>query len=88
MSYFSEMSYKTDMIRAVAYPNSRVPTGQGKVREICQGKVRKFCKMVREKSGNSVKWSGKLENHYKVREKSGNFKIVFVQTPQKLNKQI
>ena len=62
MSYFSEMSYKTAMIRAVAYPNSRVPTGQGKVREICF--------------------------FFKVREKSGNFKIVFVQTPQKLNKHI
>ena len=31
---------------------------------------------VREKSGNSVKWSGKLEN-LQVREKSGNFKIMF-----------
>ena len=50
------MSYKTDMIRAVAYPNSRVPTGQGKVSEIY------FFFKVREKSGNSVKWSGKLEN--------------------------
>ena len=77
MSYISEMSYKTDMICAVAYPNSRVPTGQGKVREVCQGKVREFCKMVRE-----------IRKSLKVREKSGNFKIVFVQTPQKLNKQI
>ena len=72
MSYISDMSYKTDMIRAVAYPNSRVPTGQGKVKEICQGKVREFCKMVRE-----------IRKSLKVREKSGNFKIVFVQTVQK-----
>ena len=41
---------------------SRVPTGQGKVREIC------FFFKVREKSGSSVKWSGKLENLLKVRE--------------------
>ena len=34
----------------------RVPTHQGKVREIW------FFFKVREKSGNSVKWSGKLEN--------------------------
>ena len=34
----------------------RVSTGQGKVREIC------FFFKVSEKSGNSVKWSGKLEN--------------------------
>ena len=34
----------------------RVPTGQGKVREIW------FFFKVREKSGNSVKWAGKLEN--------------------------
>ena len=51
MSYVSEISYKTDMIRAIAYPNSRVPTGQGK-----------SGKFVREKSGYSIKWSGKLEN--------------------------
>ena len=37
-------------------PFYRVPTGQGKVREIC------FFFKVREKSRNSVKWSGKLEN--------------------------
>ena len=34
----------------------RVPTRQGKVREIC------FIFKVREKSGNSVKWSGKFGN--------------------------
>ena len=33
----------------------RVSTGKGKVREIC------FSFKVREKSGNSIKWSGKLE---------------------------
>ena len=56
----------------------RVPSGQGKVREICC-----FFK-VREKSGNSVKWSGKLENL----RKSGNFKIMLCSTHQNLNKQI
>ena len=40
---------------------------------------------VREKSGNSVKWSGKFEN-LKVREKSGNFKVIFIQTPQNIKK--
>ena len=29
-----------------------------------------------------------IRKSLKVREKSGNFKIVFVQTPQKLNKHI
>ena len=43
-----------------------MPTGQGKVREI------RFVFRVREKSGNSVKWSGKSENL----QKSGNFKIM------------
>ena len=47
----------------------RVPTGQGKVREIC------FYFKVREKSGNSVKWSGKLENLQKS-GKRRNFKIM------------
>ena len=42
-----------------------------------QGKFREFCKMVRE-----------IRKSLKVREKSGNFNIVFVQTAQKLNKQI
>ena len=46
--------------------NPRVPTCKGKVREIC------FFFKVREKSGNSVKWSGKLENL----QKSGSFKIM------------
>ena len=44
-----------------------MPTRQGKVREIW------FFFKVREKSGNSVKLSGKLENL----QKSGNFKIMF-----------
>ena len=44
----------------------KVSTGQGKVREIC------FFFKVREKSENSVKWSGKSENL----QKSGNFKIM------------
>ena len=47
-----------------------MPTGQGKVREIC------FFFKVREQSGNSVKWSGKLENLLK----SGNFKITIYYT--------
>ena len=40
----------------------RVPTGQGKVRD--------FFFKFREKSGNSVKWSGKLENLRKSGKKS------------------
>ena len=39
-----------------AYLQFRMPTRQGKVREI------EFFFKVREKSVNSVKWSGKLEN--------------------------
>ena len=49
------------------------------VREICC-----FFFKVREKSGNSVKWSGKLENL----RKSGNFKIMLCSTHQNLNKHI
>ena len=50
------------------YParKDRVPTRQGKVREIW------FFFKVREKSGNSVKWSGKSESL----QKSGNFTIM------------
>ena len=43
----------------------RVPTRQGKVREIC------FFFKVREKSGNSVKWSGKLESLQKSGKSQG-----------------
>ena len=46
---FSESSHVAYQIKG----NCRVPTRQGKVREIC------FFFKVREKSGNSVKWSGK-----------------------------
>ena len=42
-----------------------------------QGKVREFCKMVRE-----------IRKSSKVREKSGNFKKNALLIPQKLNKQI
>ena len=49
----------------------RVPTGQGKVRDFFflqgQGKVREFCNMVR-----------KIRKSSKVREKSGNFKIMLL----------
>ena len=48
-----------------------------------QGNLFCFFK-VREKSGNSLKWSGKLENL----RKSGNFKIMLCSTHQNLNKQI
>ena len=58
--------------------SSSVPTGQGKVWEIC------FFFKVREKSGNSVKWSWKLEKF----QKPGNFKIIICLNAQKLNKQI
>ena len=44
----------------------RVPTGQGNLFFLQgQGKVREFCKMVRE-----------IRKSSKVREKSGNFKIM------------
>ena len=46
----------------------RVPTCQGKVREIW------FFFKVREKSGNSVKWSGKLENLQKSGKSQGVLK--------------
>ena len=48
---------------------NRVPTGQGKVREIC------FSFKVREKSGNFVKWSGKLENVKKSGKSQGILKL-------------
>ena len=47
----------------------RVPTRQGKVREIC------FFFKVREKSVNSVKWSGKLENLQKSGKSQGILKL-------------
>ena len=50
----------------------RVPTRQGKVREIW------FFFKVREKSGNSVKWSGKLENLQKSGKSQGILKSCFV----------
>ena len=50
----------------------RVPTRQGKVREI------RFFFKVREKSGNSVKWSGKLENLQKSGKSQGILKSCFV----------
>ena len=46
----------------------RVPTRQGKVREIW------VLFKVREKSGNSVKWSGKLENLQKSGKSQGILK--------------
>ena len=42
--------------RIISLYESRVPTGQGKVREIC------FFFKVREKSGNFKKWSVKFKN--------------------------
>ena len=58
------------MLQSFIHNQTRVATGQGKVREIWfffqgQGKVREFCKLVRE-----------ILNTKKVREKSGNFKIL------------
>ena len=52
----------------------RVPTGQGKVREIC------FFFKVSEKSGNFEKWSGKLENLKKSGKSQRILKLWFVQT--------
>ena len=51
---------------------NRVPTGQGKVRENC------FFFTVREMSGNSVKWSGKLENLQKSGKSQGILKSCLV----------
>ena len=48
----------------------RVPIGQGKVRH--------FFFKNREKSGNSVKWSGKLENLQQSRKKQGILKSCLV----------
>ena len=51
-----------------------VPTGQGKVREICFFfKVRE-----KEKSGNYVKWSRKLNNLKKSGKSQGILKSCFV----------
>ena len=50
----------------------RVPTRQGKVSEIC------FFFKVREKSGNSVKWLGKLENLKKSGKSQGILKSCLV----------
>ena len=55
----------------------RVPTRQGKDREIC------FDFKVREKSGNSVKWSGKLENLLKSGKSQGILKSCLV-NPSKI----
>ena len=52
----------------------RVPTRQGKVREIC------FFFKVREKSGNSVKLSGKLENLQKSGKSQGILKSCLANT--------
>ena len=57
----------TSLVRAI-----RVPTGQGKVREIC------FSFKVREKSGNFVKWSGKLDNLKKSGKSQGIIKIFWI----------
>ena len=43
----------------------------------CQGKVLEIC--FRRKSGNSVKWSGKLENLQKSGKSQGIMKSLFVQ---------
>ena len=60
-------------------PYDRVPTRQGKVREIW------FFFKVREKSGNSVKWSGKLENLQKSGKSQGILKS-FLVNPSKIEK--
>ena len=60
---------------------NRVPTRQGKVREIC------FFFKVREKSGNSVKWSGKLENLQKSGKSQGILKSCLV-NPSKIKQTI
>ena len=68
---------------SATFPNlkgpSRVPTRQGKVREIW------FFFKVREKSGNSVKWSGKLENLQKSGKSQGILKSCLVK-PSKIKR--
>ena len=59
------------------YASVRVPTRQGKVREIW------FSFKVREKSGKSVKWSGKLENLQKSGKSQGILKSCLV-NPSKI----
>ena len=57
-------------IRGGAFIRSnRVPTGQGKVREIC------FFFKVREKSGNFKKWSVKFKNLKKSGKSQGILKL-------------
>ena len=58
---------------------NRVPTRQGEVREIW------FFFKVREKSGNSVKWSGKLENLQKSGKSQGILKSCLV-NPSKIKR--
>ena len=61
----------------ISFNICRVPTRQGKVREVC------FFFKVREKSGNSVKWSGKLENLQKSGKSQGILKSCLV-NPSKI----
>ena len=71
---FTAISHETsrdmavDNLFSASVVVGRVPTCQGKVREIC------FFFKVREKSGNSVKWSGKLENFQKSGKSQGILK--------------
>ena len=58
------VSYVTEVLNKL-----RVPTGQGKVREIC------FFFKVREKSGNFKKWSVKLKNLKKSGKSQGILKL-------------
>ena len=60
------------ILNASCLAKNRVPTRQGKVREIW------FFFKVREKSGNSVKWSGRLENLQKSGKSQGILKSVLV----------
>ena len=71
------VSYKRKYVHELLVNRFRVPTCQGKVREIW------FFSKVREKSMNSVKWSGKLENLQKSGKSQGILKSCLV-NPSKI----
>ena len=73
-SFFGRFDVHLHVIQPIL---NRVPTRQGKVRDIW------FFFKVREKSGNSVKWSGKLENLQKSGKSQGILRSCLV-SPSKI----
>ena len=69
---FEQKSIFIQILSKIKKITIRVPTCQGKVREIC------FFFKVREMSGNSVKWSGKLENLQRSGKSQGILKSCLV----------